>query len=99
MNTRELSSQLGLKDTGKVPVVSKLVDQLFAKQIISGEEHRILSTLKSNQEAWTNLLKIVDKSKCMSAFHDVLLQTDYKDIVALPKIPDNPKRKKSLFDF
>ena len=97
MSTGNFPSHLGLINTGRVPVVSKLVDQLWLKRIISGEQRRILPTLQSNQDAWKELLKIVEKSNCISAFHEVLLLTEYKDIVAVPRIPDNPNRKKSLF--
>ena len=99
MSTRNFPSHFGLIDIGRVPVVSKLVDLILTKRIITGKQRRDLATLQSNQDAWRELLKIVEKSNCISSFHEVLLQTEYKDIVAVPKIPDNPKRKKSLFHF
>ena len=77
----------------RVPVVSESVDQLFDKRSITGEQKRDLTTLQSNQDAWTQLLKIVEKSDCNSAFHEVLLRREYEDIVGVAKIPDNPKRK------
>ena len=99
MSTGNFPSQLGLIDIGKVPKVSELVDQLCARHIISGEQRRVLPTLNSNQQAWREILKSVEKLNCISAFHEVLFLTGYEDIVGVAKIPDNPNRKKSLFDF
>lgn len=99
MNAGYFPSHLGLTDIGRIPVVSKLVEQLWAKRIISGEQRRVLPTLQSNQDAWMELLKTVEKSNCISAFHDVLLRTEYKDIIAVARIPDNPNSKRSLFHF
>ena len=85
-------SRLGLTDIGKVPMVSKLVDQLVAESIISEKQRRDLTTLISNQEKWRILLKIVERENSISKFHKVLLGTEYKDIVAVAKIPDSKKR-------
>nr|XP_022297818.1 reticulocyte-binding protein 2 homolog a-like [Crassostrea virginica] len=86
-------SHLGLTDIGKVPMVSKLVDQLIAENIISEKQKRDLTTLISNQEKWRILLKIVEKEKSISKFQNVLLRTEYKDIVAVAKIPDSHGQK------
>lgn len=96
MSAVNFPSHLGLTDIGKVPVVSKLVDQLVAKRIISEKQKRNITTLISNEDAWRELLRIVEKSNSISEFHEVLRRTEYKDVVAVGKIPDG---KKTFFKF
>lgn len=91
MSAVNFPAQLGLTVIGKVPVVSKLVDQLVAKRIISEKQRRNITTLNSNEDAWRELLRIVEKSNSISEFHEVLRRTEYKDVVAVGKIPDSKK--------
>ena len=91
MSAVNFPSRLGLTDIGKVPVVSKFVDQLVAECIISEKQRRDLTTLVSNQDKWRELLNIVERENSISKFHKVLLGTEYKDVVAVAKIPDSKR--------
>lgn len=91
MSAVNFPSRLGLTDIGKIPVVSKFVDQLVAECIISEKQRRDLTTLVSNQDKWRELLNIVERENSISKFHKVLLGTEYKDVVAVAKIPDSKR--------
>ena len=87
MSRENFPSHMGLKDIGKVPLVSKLVDEPGMKNVISENQRRNLKTLKNNLEAWRKLIHFVKDLNTISAFHQVLRWTKYREMVA-----DNPNR-------